>query len=172
MNTWTYGMKKKSASCKKYVIMRKQEVHPGNSTFPRLCACTAGLPLEFLRLGDSANRHETLYRPQGFAGVKYPIQKDKDTVCLPCPTGHFSNTSSSTDECKPWTNCTLGAEEKIPGSDTSDAVCEKLLKTIHPQDETNQLFYMLVAPLLLVALVGIAVLAVYYRNKGKVLTGM
>ncbi|KAL8182612.1 UNVERIFIED_CONTAM: hypothetical protein K2H54_058624 [Gekko kuhli] len=142
------------------------EVHPGNSTFHRLCACTAGY--HWNEDCDCCRRNTKC--PLG-SGVKYPIQEDKDAVCLPCPTGYFSNVSSSTDECKSWTNCTaFGAEEKVPGTDRSDVVCEKLLKSIDSRDETNQLFYMLVAPFLLVALVGIVVLAVYYRNKGKVLT--
>ncbi|XP_054840279.1 tumor necrosis factor receptor superfamily member 11A isoform X2 [Eublepharis macularius] len=143
------------------------EVHPGNSTFHRQCACIAGY--HWNEDCDCCRRNTKC--PPGF-GVKYPIQENKDAKCQPCPTGSFSNVSSSTDECRSWTNCTaLGTEEKIPGSDRSDAVCEKLLKIMASQDETNQLFYMLVAPLL-VALVGIAVLAVYYRNKGKVLTDL
>uniref|UniRef100_UPI002540DB0C tumor necrosis factor receptor superfamily member 11A n=1 Tax=Euleptes europaea TaxID=460621 RepID=UPI002540DB0C len=143
-----------------------REVHPGNSTFHRQCACTAGY--HWNEDCDCCRRNTKC--PPGF-GVKYPVQEGKDAVCLPCPTGHFSNITSSTDECKPWTNCTaLGAEEKIPGNDRSDVVCEKLLKIIDSQDETNQLFYMLVAPLLLVAVVSTAALAAYYRNKGKVLT--
>ncbi|XP_060100354.1 tumor necrosis factor receptor superfamily member 11A [Heteronotia binoei] len=142
------------------------EVHPGNSTFHRLCACTAGY--HWNEDCDCCRRNTKC--PLGF-GVKYPIQEDKDAVCLPCPAGYFSNISSSTEDCKSWTNCTaFGTEEKIPGTDRSDVVCEQLLKSIDSRDETNQLFYMLLAPLLLVALVGIAVLAVYYRNKRKVWT--
>ncbi|XP_077209538.1 tumor necrosis factor receptor superfamily member 11A [Paroedura picta] len=143
------------------------EVHPGNSTSPRLCACMAGY--HWNEDCDCCRRNTRC--PLGF-GVKHPLQGDKDAVCQPCPTGYFSNVSSSTDECKSWTNCTaLGAEEKIPGTDRSNVVCEKVLKITDSRDETNTFFYVLVAPLLLlVALVGIAALAVCYRNKGKVWT--
>ncbi|XP_066481830.1 tumor necrosis factor receptor superfamily member 11A [Tiliqua scincoides] len=141
------------------------EVNPGNSSFQRQCACTAGY---HLNEDCDCCRRNTKCTP-GF-GVKHPIQEDKDTVCVECLTGYFSDTSSATDECKPWTNCTaLGTEEKNPGTKWSDAVCKKNLK-MHSKDETNKLLYMLVAPLLLVAFVGIAVLAIYYHNKGKVLT--
>ncbi|KAK9403593.1 tumor necrosis factor receptor superfamily member 11A [Crotalus adamanteus] len=67
-----------------------------------------------------------------------PVQQDKNTVCIPCPTGYFSNVSSATDACKAWTNCTaLGTEEKIPGNDWSDAVCKTQEKT-HSEDEVGE----------------------------------
>ncbi|XP_053169527.1 tumor necrosis factor receptor superfamily member 11A [Hemicordylus capensis] len=141
------------------------EVNPGNSTFQRQCACTAGY--HWNEDCDCCRRNTKC--PLGF-GVKQPIQEDKDTACIKCPTGYFSNISSATDECKPWTNCTaLGTKEKNPGTNWSDVVCKKNIR-IHPQDEANKLLYMLLAPLLLVALVGIAVLTIYYLNKGKALT--
>ncbi|XP_015283856.1 PREDICTED: tumor necrosis factor receptor superfamily member 11A-like, partial [Gekko japonicus] len=153
------------------------EVHPGNSTFHRLCACIAGY--HWNEDCDCCRRNTKC--PLG-SGVMYPIQEDKDAVCLPCPTGYFSNVSSSTDECKSWTNCTaLGAEEKkdhdynypnVPPQAPPRSLGPLQWDWHNPRWtlKTNQLFYMLVAPLLLVALVGIVVLAVYYRNKGKVLT--
>ncbi|XP_044282465.1 tumor necrosis factor receptor superfamily member 11A [Varanus komodoensis] len=140
------------------------EVNPGNSTFQRQCACTAGY--HWSEDCDCCRRNTKC--PPGY-GVKHPIQQNKNTECLKCPTGFFSNVSSATDACRAWTNCTaLGAEEKIPGNNWSDAVCKMQQKTFS-QEETNKLFYMLFAPLL-VALVGIAVLTIYYCNKRKALS--
>ncbi|KAH0617980.1 hypothetical protein JD844_016818 [Phrynosoma platyrhinos] len=141
------------------------EVNPGNSTSQRQCACTAGY--HWNEDCDCCRRNKRC--PLG-SGVKHPIQQNKDTLCIPCPAGYFSNVSSATDACKTWTNCTaLGTEEKIPGNSRSDAVCWKQTKPLL-QDETNKLFYMLIAPLLIIALVGTAVIAICYRNKGKTLT--
>nr|XP_034981316.1 tumor necrosis factor receptor superfamily member 11A isoform X1 [Zootoca vivipara] len=140
------------------------EVNPGNSTNQRQCACIAGY--HWNEDCDCCRRNKKC--PLG-SGVRHPIQQNKDTVCMPCPRGAFSNVSSATDACKTWTNCTaLGTEEKIPGNSFSDVVCKKQLK-MQPQDETNTLFYILITPLL-IALVGIAIFAILYRNKGKTLT--
>ncbi|XP_026556861.1 tumor necrosis factor receptor superfamily member 11A [Pseudonaja textilis] len=141
------------------------EVIPGNSTFKRQCACTAGY--HWNRDCDCCRRN-TKCSPG--SGVKFPIQQDKNTVCVPCPTGYFSNVSSATDACKAWTNCTaLGTEDKIPGSSWSDAVC-KIQEKTHSEDENKKLFYVLIVPFLLIALAGVIILTVYYRSKGKLLT--
>ncbi|XP_062986332.1 tumor necrosis factor receptor superfamily member 11A [Elgaria multicarinata webbii] len=139
------------------------EVNPGNSTFQRQCACTAGY--HWSEDCDCCRRNTKC--PLG-SGVKHPTQQNKDTVCIQCPTGYFSNVTSATDACKTWTNCTaLGTEENIPGNKSSDVVCKKQLK-MSPRDETNNLFYMLIVPLLV--LVSIAVFTIHYRNKRKPLT--
>uniref|UniRef100_A0A8C6Y625 Tumor necrosis factor receptor superfamily member 5 n=1 Tax=Naja naja TaxID=35670 RepID=A0A8C6Y625_NAJNA len=75
------------------------EVIPGNSTFQKQCACTAGY--HWNRDCDCCRRN-TKCSPG--SGVKFPIQQDKNTVCVPCPTGYFSNVSSATDACKPIQN--------------------------------------------------------------------
>ncbi|XP_058034040.1 tumor necrosis factor receptor superfamily member 11A isoform X1 [Ahaetulla prasina] len=146
------------------------EVIPGNSTFQRQCACTAGY--HWNRDCDCCRRN-TKCSPG--SGVKFPIQQDKNTVCVPCPTGYFSNVSSATDPCKAWTNCTaLGTEEKIPGNNWSDAVC-KIQEKTHSEDvfhfpENKKLFYVLIVPFLLIALAAIIILTVCYRSKGRLLT--
>ncbi|XP_025023502.1 tumor necrosis factor receptor superfamily member 11A isoform X1 [Python bivittatus] len=148
------------------------EVTPGNSTFQRQCACIGGY--HWNRDCDCCRRNTKC--PPG-SGVKFPIQQDKNTVCVPCPTGYFSNVSSATDECRAWTNCTaLGTEEKIPGNNWSDAVCKTEGET-HSEDvfhfsENKKLFYVLIVPFLLIALAGIIILTIYYRSKGKLLTDL
>ncbi|XP_054141057.1 tumor necrosis factor receptor superfamily member 11A isoform X3 [Melozone crissalis] len=98
-----------------------REVNPGNSTFQRQCACTMGY--HWNEDCDCCQRN-TMCAPG--LGVKPPVQQDRDTMCIPCPRGYFSKVSSSTDECKSWTNCTaLGMEEIVPGTDKSDAVCKE-----------------------------------------------
>ncbi|KAM6135180.1 tumor necrosis factor receptor superfamily member 11A [Pterocles gutturalis] len=143
-----------------------REVNPGNSTFQRQCACTVGY--HWNEDCDCCQRN-TICAP-GF-GVKHPVQQDKDTMCAPCPRGYFSKVASSTDECKSWTNCTaLGLEEIMPGTDKSDAVCTQRKMPEPSEDGTNKILYVLIVILFFVALIGIVIFIVYYKNKGKKLT--
>ncbi|XP_075600996.1 tumor necrosis factor receptor superfamily member 11A isoform X1 [Balearica regulorum gibbericeps] len=143
-----------------------REVNPGNSTFQRQCACTMGY--HWNEDCDCCQRN-TICAP-GF-GVEHPVQQDKDTMCTPCPRGYFSKVASSTDECKSWTNCTaLGMAETVPGTDKSDAVCAERKMPEPSEDGTNKILYVLIVILFFVALIGIVIFIVYYKNKGKKLT--
>ncbi|NXA14138.1 TNR11 factor, partial [Sapayoa aenigma] len=143
-----------------------REVNPGNSTFQRQCACTMGYHWD--EDCDCCQRN-TMCAPG--LGVKPPVQQDKDTRCIPCPRGYFSKFSSSTDECKSWTNCTaLGMEELVPGTDKSDAVCRERKVPEQSEDGTSRILYVLIVVLFFVTLTGIVVFIVYYKNKGKKLT--
>ncbi|KAF1614447.1 UNVERIFIED_CONTAM: Tumor necrosis factor receptor superfamily member 11A, partial [Eudyptes robustus] len=143
-----------------------REVNPGNSTFQRQCACTMGY--HWNEDCDCCQRN-TICAP-GF-GVKHPVQQDKDTMCTPCPRGYFSKVASSTDECKSWTNCTaLGMAEIVPGTDKSDAVCAERKTPAPSEDGTNRILYVLIVILFFVALIGIVIFIIYYKNKGKKLT--
>uniref|UniRef100_A0A8B9V325 TNF receptor superfamily member 11a n=1 Tax=Anas zonorhyncha TaxID=75864 RepID=A0A8B9V325_9AVES len=143
-----------------------KEVNPGNSTFQRQCACTTGY--HWNEDCDCCQRN-TICAP-GF-GIGHPVQQDKDTKCMPCPRGYFSKVASSTDECKAWTNCTaLGMAEVVPGTDKSDAVCAERKISEQPEDGTNKILYVLIVILFFVALIGIVIFIVYYKNKGKKLT--
>uniref|UniRef100_A0A8C6CNK2 Tumor necrosis factor receptor superfamily member 5 n=1 Tax=Moschus moschiferus TaxID=68415 RepID=A0A8C6CNK2_MOSMO len=97
-------------------------VEPGNRTAPRRCACTAGY--HWSEDCRCCTRNAECAR--GF-GARRPVQLNKDTACEPCPAGHFSDTVSATETCRPWTNCTdLGEMEVRRGTDQSDAVCGSL----------------------------------------------
>ncbi|XP_057896890.1 tumor necrosis factor receptor superfamily member 11A isoform X2 [Melospiza georgiana] len=145
-----------------------REVNPGNSTFQRQCACTTGY--HWNEDCDCCQRN-TMCAPG--LGVKPPVQQDRDTMCIPCPRGYFSKVSSSTDECKSWTNCTaLGMEEIVPGTDKSDAVCKEQKMPEPSEDGTNRILYVLIVVLFFVTLIGIVVFIVYYKKKGKKLTDL
>ncbi|MCJ8741849.1 hypothetical protein PDJAM_G00075580 [Pangasius djambal] len=47
-----------------------------------------------------------------------------DTECERCPNGTFSDRESAST-CKPWTECSSGSKEGVPGSSTSDRTCGK-----------------------------------------------
>ncbi|XP_072888228.1 tumor necrosis factor receptor superfamily member 5-like [Hemitrygon akajei] len=58
-------------------------------------------------------------------GVKEEGIRFKDTVCEKCSYGTFSNSNSSTEECKNWTVCeTLKLKQVEPGSAEADVKCE------------------------------------------------
>ncbi|NXP09444.1 TNR11 factor, partial [Thinocorus orbignyianus] len=143
-----------------------REVNPGNSTFQRQCACTVGY--HWNEDCDCCQRN-TICAP-GF-GAEHPVQQDKDTTCTPCPRGYFSEVASSTDKCKPWTNCTaLGTAEIMAGTDKSDAICTERKVPEPSEDGTNRILYVLIVILFFVALIGVVIIIVYYKNKGKKLT--
>ncbi|KAG8521140.1 Tumor necrosis factor receptor superfamily member 11A [Galemys pyrenaicus] len=143
-------------------------VEPGNRTAPRRCACTFGY--HWSRDCDCCRRN-TECAP-GF-GAQHPVQLDKDTVCQPCLAGYFSDALSSTEKCKPWTNCTaLGGTITHPGTEKSDVICSSSLLSRKPPNEPQIYLPGLIILLLFmsVALVAAVIFGVYYRKKGKALT--
>ncbi|XP_055962947.1 tumor necrosis factor receptor superfamily member 11A [Sorex fumeus] len=143
-------------------------VNPGNQTAPRLCTCTAGYHWS----QDCACCRRNTECAPGF-GAQPQEQPGRDTVCRPCPGGFFSDISSATEDCKPWTNCTtLGETVDVPGTSQSDAVCHPSLPIGRPPNEPQIYLPGLIILLLFtsVALLAAVVLAVYYRKKGKTLT--
>ncbi|XP_065791262.1 tumor necrosis factor receptor superfamily member 11A isoform X1 [Muntiacus reevesi] len=141
-------------------------VEPGNRTASRRCACISGY--HWSEDCHCCSRNAECAR--GF-GAR-PVQLNKDTVCEPCPTGYFSNTTSATDTCRPWTNCTiLGEREVRRGTDESDVVCSPLPPADPPSEPQIYLPSLVILLLFMsVALVAAVILGVYYRRKGKVLT--
>uniref|UniRef100_A0A671FBI6 Tumor necrosis factor receptor superfamily member 5 n=1 Tax=Rhinolophus ferrumequinum TaxID=59479 RepID=A0A671FBI6_RHIFE len=98
-------------------------VEPGNRTAQRRCACIAGYHWS----EDCECCRRNAECAPGF-GAQHPVQLNKDTMCTPCLVGYFSDTFSSTEKCKPWTNCTiLGETEARHGTDKSDVVCSSPL---------------------------------------------
>ncbi|XP_053428038.1 tumor necrosis factor receptor superfamily member 11A isoform X2 [Nycticebus coucang] len=143
-------------------------VEPGNRTAPRRCACTAGY--HWSQDCECCRRNAEC--APGL-GAQHPLQLNQDTVCKPCPVGYFSNAFSSTDKCKPWTNCTIfGKTVEHPGTEKSDVVCSSSLPSIKPPNEPQIDLPSLIILLLFVcvAIVAAVVFGVYYRKKGKTLT--
>ncbi|KAM4840989.1 tumor necrosis factor receptor superfamily member 11A isoform 2-T2 [Thomomys bottae] len=142
-------------------------LNPGNHTAPRRCVCMAGYHWSH---DCQCCRRNTECAPG--SGVRHPLQLNMDTVCEPCPLGQFSDSFSSTGRCKPWTNCTiLGKTETHHGTDKSDVVCSPPPPGSLPMEP--QYLPGLIIVLLFVSVVVLAaiVFGVYYRKKGKTLTG-
>ncbi|XP_074239393.1 tumor necrosis factor receptor superfamily member 11A [Saimiri boliviensis] len=140
----------------------------GNSTAPRRCTCTAGYHWS---QDCECCRRNTECAPG--LGAQHPLQLNKDTVCKPCLAGYFSDTFSSTDKCRPWTNCTiLGKKVERHGTEKSDVICSSSLPFRKPPNEPQVFLPGLIILLLFasVALVAAIIFGVYYRKKGKALT--
>ncbi|KAL6031770.1 hypothetical protein STEG23_020904 [Scotinomys teguina] len=143
-------------------------VDPGNHTAPRRCACTAGYHWN----PDCECCRRNMECAPGF-GAQHPLQLNMDTVCTPCLLGFFSDVFSSTDKCRPWTNCTLlGRIEAHPGTKKSDVVCSSSLTLRKPLQEAQIYLPSLIILLLFVSVVLVAaiIFGVYYRKGGKALT--
>ncbi|XP_053570608.1 tumor necrosis factor receptor superfamily member 11A isoform X2 [Bombina bombina] len=133
----------------------------GNSTHARKCVCVSEYHW---------NQHDYCSKNKacnpGF-GVERLAETDKDTVCAACRDGFFSNISSSTEQCKPWTNCTeIGLVQIKNGTKTSDPVCDKVINT----SLNNHVFIIVGLVLLLVVSVIGVVCFVFWRKKLKELT--
>ncbi|KAM6217560.1 tumor necrosis factor receptor superfamily member 11A [Rhynchocyon petersi] len=143
-------------------------VEPGNRTSPRRCACTAGYHWS----DDCACCRRNTECAPGF-GAQHPLQLNKDTVCKPCLAGYFSDAFSSTDKCRPWTNCTyFGKTEEQRGTEKSDVVCSSFLPSTKLPNEPHIYLPSLIILLLFAcgALVAGVTFGVYYKKNGKTLT--
>ncbi|KAM5303933.1 tumor necrosis factor receptor superfamily member 11A isoform 3-T3 [Glossophaga mutica] len=168
MSTWTPGTKKRSACCIKCATQARP--------WWRWCPAT-GRPR-----GAAPARPATTGARTATAAAATPSARrasapgtrlNRDTVCEPCLAGYFSDSLSSTEKCKPWTNCTsLGATEARHGTNQSDVVCSSSLQSPKLSDEPPVYLPSLVILLLFVSVVLVAAVisGVYYRKKGKALT--
>uniref|UniRef100_A0A2K5VA70 TNF receptor superfamily member 11a n=1 Tax=Macaca fascicularis TaxID=9541 RepID=A0A2K5VA70_MACFA len=168
MNTWIPGMKKINACYIKFVI----QARPWWPWTP----ATARPPAKRLHGWVPLEPGLRVLPPQhqcAGLGAQHPLQLNKDTVCKPCLAGYFSDAFSSTDKCRPWTNCTsLGKTVEHHGTEKSDVVCSSSLPSRKPPNEPQVYLPGLIILLLFtsVALVAAIIFGVCYRKKGKALT--
>ncbi|XP_072267923.1 tumor necrosis factor receptor superfamily member 11A [Pyxicephalus adspersus] len=126
-----------------------QELHKGNRTYPRVCVCTNGYHFDTSQEICMENTN----CPPAF-GVQVPVQQNKNTVCIPCQEGYFSNTSSSTERCQPWTNCSeFGLLEIRPGTNLSDVVCGPIPKGLLNEPQMIILITVLIVSLTVILFV-------------------
>ncbi|XP_056376968.1 tumor necrosis factor receptor superfamily member 11A [Hyla sarda] len=122
----------------------------GNSTYPRECECFDGYHFD-TKLELCLENSKC---PLGF-GVQIPVQSNKNTVCVPCPVGYYSNTSSATGACTQWTNCTdVGLKVIVPGTDISDAKCDR-------QSVLPDLTKMVILIIFIIVATGIVICIIY-----------
>ncbi|KAM9370157.1 tumor necrosis factor receptor superfamily member 8-like [Phaethornis superciliosus] len=114
-------------SCTEEFDLVEKSPCSGNSS--RVCECRPGLFCQTsAQHSCSRCQQHTLCQP-GF-GVKIRGTSTTDVTCEKCPDGTFSDQNSSTEICKPHTNC--AALNKVPlskGNATHDQVCLDPLPT-------------------------------------------
>ncbi|NXD16196.1 TNR5 factor, partial [Nothocercus nigrocapillus] len=94
----------------------------GNSTHNTLCQCRAGMHCSDGSC-QSCVENPPCERGAGFVAAKAKARTS--SPCEPCPEGTFSNISSKTEPCHPWTSCEeKGLVVKAKGTNTSDVLCE------------------------------------------------
>ncbi|KAM7030708.1 tumor necrosis factor receptor superfamily member 8 isoform 1-T5 [Acridotheres tristis] len=114
-------------SCSKELDLVEKQPCSLNSS--RVCECRPGLFCQ-LSVQNTCTRcqHHSACKP-GF-GVKTRGTSTNDVTCEECPPGTFSDQSSSTDICKPHTNCAkLNKVVLSKGNATHDQVCLEQLST-------------------------------------------
>ncbi|KFQ27176.1 Tumor necrosis factor receptor superfamily member 8, partial [Mesitornis unicolor] len=105
------------------------ETKPCSFNSSRVCECRPGLFCQ-TPVDNSCSRcqRHTVCKP-GF-GVKVRGTSTTDVTCEKCPAGTFSDQNSSTDICKPHTNCSeLNKVALSKGNATHDQVCLDQLPT-------------------------------------------
>ncbi|XP_043921120.1 tumor necrosis factor receptor superfamily member 11A isoform X2 [Protopterus annectens] len=86
--------------------------------------------------------------------------------CERCPSGYFSNVSSSWEACIPWTNCTaIRKIEQISGTETSDTIC------VDYPDQENKVWIALSVAIFSAVIIGaFTLLVICYKKNGKSLS--
>ncbi|KFW97363.1 Tumor necrosis factor receptor superfamily member 1B, partial [Phalacrocorax carbo] len=105
------------------------EKKPCSFNSSRVCECRPGLFCQTPVLNTCIRcQQHTICKP-GF-GVKVRGTSTNDVTCEKCPSGTFSDQNSSTDICKPHTNCAkLNKVAQSEGNATHDRVCLDQLPT-------------------------------------------
>ncbi|XP_026718675.1 tumor necrosis factor receptor superfamily member 8 isoform X1 [Athene cunicularia] len=114
-------------SCAKESDLVEKEPCSFNSS--RVCECRPGLFCQTPVVNTCIRcQQHTVCKP-GF-GVKVRGTSTNDVTCEECPSGTFSDRNSSTDTCKPHTNCAkLNKVTLSEGNATHDQVCLDQLPT-------------------------------------------
>ncbi|XP_043842107.1 tumor necrosis factor receptor superfamily member 5 isoform X2 [Dromiciops gliroides] len=100
-----------------------------------ICICTDGLHCTSPEC-ESCSTHSPCQ--PGF-GVKEKGTGTTDTLCESCQKGFFSNVSSASEECQPWTSCKdIGLVEIQEGTDKTDVICTEDLSFKEPRNKVLQ----------------------------------
>ncbi|XP_019365460.1 PREDICTED: tumor necrosis factor receptor superfamily member 5 isoform X1 [Gavialis gangeticus] len=94
---------------------------PGDEKQDVTCGCQVGMHCTSAQCQTC--RPKPLCKP-GF-GLMPRAQEDAPPMCQPCPDGSFSNVTSNSKPCQPWSRCEdQGLVMKENGTRSSDVVCE------------------------------------------------
>ncbi|XP_039273385.1 uncharacterized protein LOC120347455 isoform X3 [Styela clava] len=106
--------------CKKYMNTQREM---GNRTRNSRCICKTGYHTASGTDDVSGGCHENSPCIEGFE-PSHLATKTSDTQCRVCQNGTFSNISSPTEMCIPWSKCDVIEYVKNIGNTTHDMVCQ------------------------------------------------
>ncbi|KAM6216913.1 tumor necrosis factor receptor superfamily member 1B [Rhynchocyon petersi] len=109
-------------SCSSQCSPDQVEVQACTREQNRICACRPGWYCTLTRQEGCRLCAPLRKCPPGF-GVTKPGTATSNVVCAPCGPGTFSDTTSSTDMCRPHRICSSVA---VPGNASTDTVCGSL----------------------------------------------
>ncbi|XP_076207846.1 tumor necrosis factor receptor superfamily member 5 isoform X4 [Aptenodytes patagonicus] len=93
----------------------------GNATHNTMCQCRAGMHCSDISCQTCVENQPCQH---GFGFVAAKAAARMSSPCEPCAEGTFSNVSSKTEPCHPWTSCEeKGLVVKAKGTNTSDVIC-------------------------------------------------
>uniref|UniRef100_A0A8D2P8U8 CD40 molecule n=1 Tax=Zosterops lateralis melanops TaxID=1220523 RepID=A0A8D2P8U8_ZOSLA len=94
----------------------------GNATHNTVCQCQAGMHCSDISCQTCVENQPCQL---GFGFVAAKAMERMSSPCEPCAEGTFSNVSSKTEPCHPWTSCEeKGLVVKVKGTNSSDVICE------------------------------------------------
>ncbi|XP_009328193.1 PREDICTED: tumor necrosis factor receptor superfamily member 5 [Pygoscelis adeliae] len=94
----------------------------GNATHNTVCQCRDGMHCSDISCQTCVENQPCQH---GFGFVAAKAVARMSSPCEPCAEGTFSNVSSKTEPCHPWTSCEeKGLVVKAKGTNTSDVICE------------------------------------------------
>ncbi|XP_074964892.1 tumor necrosis factor receptor superfamily member 5 isoform X3 [Phalacrocorax aristotelis] len=93
----------------------------GNATHNTVCQCQTGMHCSDTSC-QTCVENQPCQLGFGFVAAKAVVRMS--SPCEPCAEGTFSNVSSKTEPCYPWTSCEkMGLVVKAKGTNTSDVIC-------------------------------------------------
>ncbi|XP_066186762.1 tumor necrosis factor receptor superfamily member 5 isoform X2 [Sylvia atricapilla] len=94
----------------------------GSTTHNTVCQCQAGMHCSDTSC-QTCVENQPCQLGSGFVAAK--AMDRMSSPCEPCAEGTFSNVSSKTEPCHPWTSCEeKGLVVKVKGTNSSDVICE------------------------------------------------
>ncbi|XP_014744460.1 PREDICTED: tumor necrosis factor receptor superfamily member 5 [Sturnus vulgaris] len=94
----------------------------GNAIHNTVCQCQVGTHCSDISC-QTCVENQPCQLGSGFVAAK--AVERLSSPCEPCTEGTFSNVSSKTEPCHPWTSCEeKGLVVKVKGTNSSDVICE------------------------------------------------
>lgn len=123
--TQVWNWVRECLSCGSRCSSDQMETQACSQTQNRICTCRPGWYC-MLKRQEGCRLCLPLSKCSPGSGVARPATPTSDVACAPCAPGTFSDTTSSTDTCRPHRSCSSVA---IPGNASMDAVCASVLPT-------------------------------------------